>query len=107
MNEEGTGRRGRPKTFGRKHPVEFMRAMLILQGFGISRVRGNKYEIALLDAVSFVKTEAPEMKASIATVKRVLKEFYPVSGRSGPSTDEIVRTGLRTWVIRRIPAAQS
>ena len=76
-----------------------MRALLVLEGFGRSRCAGDKYEVALLEAVKFVKTEAPNMPISTAEVKRVLKEFYPEEGRGGPSNMEIVRNE-HTWTFR-------
>jgi len=94
-------KRGRPSKYGVKDGVALVRGWLVLEGFGRSRSKGNKYEVALLEAVQFVKEQEPGLPISTAEVKRVLKDLYPENGREGPSTHEIVRSG-RNWTLREI-----
>ena len=86
---------------GARQGWTLVRAFTIIEGFGRSRAAGQKYEIALLEAVNEARKRFPKMPVSVTEVKRVLKEFYPEKGRAGIATHELVRSG-NTWSLRRI-----
>ena len=84
---------------GAKRASALARTLLIIEGFNRSRLADHKYEVALREAVDFVRRKAPQLKVSTAEVKRVLREYQSEKKSDAPTNMEIVRMG-RSWIFR-------
>jgi len=68
-------KRGRPNNNGVKPGWVLLRIVMVLHAYDQARGRGEKRSAAISDAVSTVRSLAPEMPISETEVKRVLAEF--------------------------------
>ena len=65
-------KRGRPKKHGVKQGWTLLRDSIALSGYDEARQRGEKYIVAISEAVSAVRKCDPKMPVSETEVRRIL-----------------------------------
>jgi hypothetical protein len=73
-----SSKRGRPRKNGVRQPYHLARAVIILEAYTRARERGEKYIIAVEEAMEAVR--AYGLAVSVAEVKRTLAEFRSQGG---------------------------
>jgi hypothetical protein len=72
-------KRGRPRKNGAQPGWMLGRVVLVLHAYDRSRSAGNKHSVAILNAVSAVRSYAPHMPISETEVRRILANLRPSS----------------------------
>jgi len=66
---------GRPRKYGLQPHWMFERALLVLFAYDRSRNLGNKHSTAIVEAVTFVREQNPQMPISESEVKRIFARW--------------------------------
>jgi hypothetical protein len=70
-------KRGRPAKNGLKDSRALSRVLAVLHSYDQARAEGEKYSVAIDEAIAFVRQLHPTMRISQTEAKRVLGEFRP------------------------------
>jgi alkanesulfonate monooxygenase SsuD/methylene tetrahydromethanopterin reductase-like flavin-dependent oxidoreductase (luciferase family) len=93
--------RGRPRKNGLQPGWMLERRVLVLHSFNEARRNGEKYEVAILEAIKAVKARFPDMRIGPRRVKGILAEWQPKRSARTLTVSRISESDLQSPEMQR------